>query len=85
MTIKDIRSMLKNGIIITEHGKKRMRQRFIKITTIESAIENGEIIKIDTDTKPFPSCLVSHNDLRVAVANDGVNLHLLTVYRRKKR
>ncbi|MCR4818710.1 MAG: DUF4258 domain-containing protein [Fretibacterium sp.] len=43
-------------VILTQHGRKRLAERGIRIRDVCRAIESGEIIEDYPDDFPFPSC-----------------------------
>lgn len=70
---------------MTAHVIKRCVEREIDSDSIMNVIMHGEIIKQYEDDKPFPSCLllgmsINNKYLHVVVANDNINLHIITAY-----
>ena len=72
-------------IAITEHARKRIAERNIKIDDVMKYIEFGEIIRQYEDDKPFPSCLIlgkSKDDkfLHVVASTDDEYIYFITAY-----
>ena len=85
MKIDDLRKINRlECIIITQHSRKRLAEREIRIEDILHLINNGEIIEDYPDDKPFPSCLVlgkvDDKAIHVVVSTDGDNIYIVTAY-----
>jgi len=81
MCIDTIRKMMQRGIIITEHAKRRMRERGVCVAEVRNAINLGAIIENYPTRKPRPACLISHNDLHIVISTNGKRIFLVTCYR----
>lgn len=82
MRIEDIRVLCDDATIaVTEHLRKRMRERNIRHVDIKNAIITGEIIEDYPTDYPFPSCLINGNGIHVVCSiGDGI-LYVITAYR----
>ena len=71
-------------IIVTQHGRKRLEERNIKIEDICKVIEDGKIIEQYEDDYPFPSCLIlgksNNRNLHLVVSVDEGLIYLITAY-----
>ena len=86
LDINDLRSICKDeNIAITKHARSRLAERNITVSSIQSAILTGEIIKQYEDDKPFPSCLLlgrteKHEYIHVVASVNGGYLYIVTAY-----
>lgn len=72
-------------IAITQHANKRLKERGIFLSDIETAILNGEIIEEYPNDTPFPSCLIfGHTEnnlpLHIVASTDEEFLFIITAY-----
>ena len=71
-------------IILTQHGRKRLAERGIRIRDVCGAIESGEIIEDYPDDFPFPSCLILGSNGReffhVCASIHENRIYLITAY-----
>lgn len=62
-----------------------MFQRSISEAEVEQVVNDGEIIEVYSDDKPYPSCLtlgyVMDEAIHVVFAKDGENYIIITVYK----
>ncbi len=85
--IKKLKALNKpDKIVITEHARKRLAERDIKVKDIINCISGGEIIKQYEDDKPLPSCLLlgqmlNYDPVHVVVSCDEEFIYLITAYR----
>ena len=71
-------------MVLTQHSRKRLSERGIKVLDIVNAINTGEIIEDYPEDYPFPSCLILGKTEDkvvhiVASINDGM-IYLITAY-----
>ncbi len=69
-----------------QHALERLLERGITRLEVKSAIQNGEILEVYSQDKPFPSCLVhsvNNEPLHVVIAldPDAEICHIITAYR----
>jgi len=82
LQIDVIRKLCKDEtIFLTDHLKKRMRQRQIKFEDIKNTIKTGQIIEQYPDDYPFPSCLINGNNLHIVLSIGNDQLYIITAYR----
>ena len=72
------------SMVVTQHSRKRLSERGIKILDIVNAINTGEIIEDYPEDYPFPSCLILGQTEGkiihiVASINEGM-MYLITAY-----
>jgi len=82
LRIEDIRNIYTDDtIVLTEHLLTRMRQRHIRLQDIKRTIEIGEIIEQYPDDYPFPSCLISGENIHIVCSIGNGRLYIITAYR----
>ena len=72
-------------VIWSDHIHKRMQQRATSRNDINNVLTKGKIIEQYHDDFPYPSCLISGQDLKgnplhIVVASNGDFLTMITVY-----
>ena len=72
------------NLVLTQHSRKRLLERGIKIQDISNTIESGKIIENYPEDYPFPSCLIlgrSEETIIHIVASINENMiYLITAY-----
>ncbi|GHV95181.1 hypothetical protein AGMMS50293_15010 [Spirochaetia bacterium] len=82
LLIENIRAFCTNDkMVLTEHLLSRMRQRHIRLEDIKKAITNGEIIEQYPTDYPFPSCLISAENLHIVCSIGEEYLYIIIAYR----
>ena len=86
MTIEEIRKINEaSNYAITEHAKRRMSERNIKLKDVISCVSGGKIIESYMDDFPMPSYLILGDDsaghyMHVVISTDGTLIYLITAY-----
>jgi len=83
--IESIQSMFEsNSVKFTQHFKARIKERGIRFSDVEQALQTGEIIEQSLDAKPLPSILIfGYNNsipIHVVVSVDDDFIFLVTAY-----
>lgn len=82
--IKDLQALAADidNFKVTQHMTERIKERGIKIHTIQAAMLNGEIIEQYPNDYPFPSCLILNLNplLHVCVGLGEGKLCIITAY-----
>jgi len=82
LRIEDIRILCTDEtIVLTDHLLTRMRQRQIRLKDIKHSIEKGEIIEQYPSDYPFPSCLISGQNIHIVCSLGEGCLYIITAYR----
>ncbi len=72
------------GIIVTQHSRKRFAERQISIDDIMAVINSGEIIEQYTEDYPFPSCLIfgcsGSRSIHLVASIDEDMIYIITAY-----
>lgn len=73
-----------DSMVMTQHSRKRLSERGIRIQDIINAVDTGEIIEEYPEDHPFPSCLIlGQSETKaihvVASISDGM-INLITAY-----
>ena len=86
LNIENIRKCVKKkNILWTKHCLNRINQRYILISDIEIAINNGKIIEYYYDDSPYPSCLIlgrdsGNKDIHIVCGIREEYIYMITAY-----
>lgn len=86
LTIEFIRELMDSGKIKwTLHALRKLQERGLYREDVYNAVCYGKIIEQYPQDYPYPSCLISGNDvsgnpLHIVVGSDGTILYLITAY-----
>ncbi len=83
--IEDFKNLNKpECMVITQHSRKRLAERKIRIRDICNAVNSGEIIENYEDDRPFPSCLIlgksEEKNIHICASINDNMLYLITAY-----